>query len=289
MTQPAPNPPPNGQQQRRVDTSIVTASDEPARAISAFSSEAHFVAAQRIARAFAESTLVPQAYQGNIPNVLIAMELSNRIGASLLMVAQNLDIIHGKPTWSAKFLIATVNASGRFTPLRYRWQGTEGKDDWGCRAVAKDKQDGEECVGPLITVAVAKKEGWFEKKGSKWQTIPELMLTYRAATWWSRIFCPELSMGMQTSEEVVDVHGVTVSERTTPIGMVPGSTKELEAALMNAGVPLGTTPPLNVTADGEILPAGAANPNPAPSAPAPTEAEKLAAEAKADEAAHAGK
>ena len=109
------------------DTAL--AKDAASRTLSAFASEDNFAAGQRMARALAASTLVPAAYQGNIPNVLIAMELANRIGASVLMVMQSLDIIHGRPSWRAMFLIATVNACGRFTPIRFRWQGTEGKDD----------------------------------------------------------------------------------------------------------------------------------------------------------------
>jgi hypothetical protein len=86
---------------------------------------------------------------------------------------QNLDIIHGRPGWRATFIIATMNASNRFTPLRFRWEGKAGTDTWGCRAVAKDRESGEECIGALITLATAKAEGWSAKNGSKWKTIPE--------------------------------------------------------------------------------------------------------------------
>lgn len=170
-------------------------------AINAFHSEGSFESAQRMARALASSSLVPQSYRGNLADCLIAIELANRTGASVPMVMQNLDIIHGRPSWRSTFLIATVNACGRFSPLRYRWEGEQGKDSWGCRAVAKDRADGEECVGPLITIAIAKSEGWYSRNGSKWKTLPELMLTYRAAAFWTRIYAPELSLGMLTSEE----------------------------------------------------------------------------------------
>ncbi len=175
--------------------------------ISPFANAASFESAQRMAKALFNSSLVPHAYQGanNLPNCLIAMEMANRLNASPLMVMQNLDVIHNRPSWRSQFLIATVNASGRFTPLRYRFQGTEGEDNWGCRAYAKDKASGEECVGPLITIAIAKAEEWYGRKGSKWQTLPELMLTYRAAAFWTRIFAPELALGIQTAEESVDM------------------------------------------------------------------------------------
>jgi hypothetical protein len=214
---------------------IVRSADEPGRAISAFSSEAAFVASQRIAKALASSSLVPEAYRGNIPNVLIAMELANRIGCSVFAAMQNLDIIHGRPSWRSQFLIATVNGSGRFTPIRFQWEGKPGSDDWGCRAVAKDRENGQECIGSLITIALAKAEGWYQKSGSKWKTMPEQMLMYRSASFWQRIYCPELSLGMQTADEVIDTIGQVVPEVSVPASVMPGSTSALEAALLSDG------------------------------------------------------
>ena len=164
-----------------------------------------FNTAVRVAQSLAASTIVPDAYRDNVANCMVAMEYANRLGASVLAVMQNLDVIHGRPSLRATFLIGTVNASGRFTPLRFRWQGEEGKDSWGCRAVAKDRETGEECVGPLVTIDLAKKEGWFKKSGSKWQTIPELMLMYRAGAWWTRVYCPELGLGLHTTDEMEDL------------------------------------------------------------------------------------
>ena len=161
---------------------------------------------QRAAKALSASTLVPAQYQGNVPNAMIALEMAQRIGASPLMVAQNLYIVHGRPGWSAKFLIATFNQCGRFTSLRFEWQGTRGQDDWGCRAWATEKATGEKIEGPLITIALAKAEGWDSKNGSKWKTIPELMLTYRAAAWMINTHAPEISMGLNSAEEITDVY-----------------------------------------------------------------------------------
>lgn len=183
---------------------VTTDNEDTSRALNAFASAANFATAQRIAIGLSQSTLVPKEYQGNVPNCVIAMEIASRIGASVFMVMQHLDIIHGRPSWRATFLIATVNASQRFTPIRFRWEGKPGTDQWGCRAVAKDRDSGEECVGTLITIAIAKAEGWSTKSGSKWLTIPEQMLMYRAASFWTRVYSPELSLGMQTTEESVD-------------------------------------------------------------------------------------
>lgn len=202
---------------------------------SPFSSERAFVAAQRMANALASSSLVPKEYRGSVANCLIAMELASRIGVSVLATMQNLAIIQGKPSWSSQFLIATVNASGRFTPIRFEWGGEAGKDSWACRAHAADKATGEMCVGTWITWLMAKKEGWTTKNGSKWQTMPEQMFQYRAAAFWTRVFCPEISIGFHTTEEVIDSTDVPAGalrvDATLPGQLAPAGAKSLEAVL----------------------------------------------------------
>jgi hypothetical protein len=61
-------------------------------------------------------------------------------------------------------------------------------------------------------MAMAKREGWATKSGSKWATMPDLMIRYRAAAFWGRLYIPELLVGIQTQEEVLDVQPVTVTE-----------------------------------------------------------------------------
>jgi len=186
---------------------------------------------QRASKALAQSTLVPQQFQGNLPNCLIALELAQRIGASPLLVMQNLYVVHGNPSWSAKFLIASFNQCGRFSAIRYQWTGERGKDTWGCRAHAVEKATGEKIEGPTITIELARKEGWYDKKGSKWQTIPELMLSYRAAAWLVNTHAPEISMGLNTSDEMNDVYD---TERSSD-GQFTVTTESLRQAEIDAG------------------------------------------------------
>jgi hypothetical protein len=164
-----------------------------------------FELAQRKAQIYAKSSLVPKEYQNNIGNVLIAQNMANRMGADTLMVMQNLYVVHGRPGWSAQFLIATFNSCGRFSAIRYRFEGTEGKDDWGCVAMATELATGDVIEGTKITLGMAKKEGWSAKNGSKWQTMPEQMMRYRAATFLIRATAPEIGMGLMTKEELEDV------------------------------------------------------------------------------------
>lgn len=164
-----------------------------------------FELAQRAAKALSASTLVPKDYQGNLPNCLVALNMANRIGADPLMVMQNLYVVHGRPGWSSQFLIATFNTCGRFSSMRFEFKGTEGKDDWGCRAWAIEKDTNEKIFGSWVDIALAKKEGWEGKSGSKWKTMPQQMLMYRSAAFLVRAYAPELAMGLHTREENEDI------------------------------------------------------------------------------------
>jgi len=164
---------------------------------------------QRGAKLLASSSLVPKEYQGNLPNCVIALNMANRIGADPLLVMQNLYVVHGRPGWSAKFLIACFNQCERFSAIRFEWSGDRNKDNWGCRAWAIEKETQQKVIGALITIELAKKEGWYEKTGSKWKTIPEQMLMYRSAAWLVNTHAPEISMGLSTTDELVDVYDAT--------------------------------------------------------------------------------
>lgn len=200
-----------------------------------------FALAQRIANMLASSTLVPKHYQGNMGNCVIALNMAARIGADPLMVMQNLYVVHGSPSWSAQFLIACFNKSGRFSSLRYEFGGKEGEDSWSCRAWAVEKDTGEKLFGTTVSISMAKKEGWYAKTGSKWQTMPQQMLMYRAAAWFVRAYAPEIAMGLHTADELRDGGVIDV----TPEDEADSATQELDAALKAQA---GQMPP----ASGEI-------------------------------------
>lgn len=214
---------------------------------------------QRVCSLFANSELVPDMYKISdnnpkekaIANCMIAIEMAQRIGASPLMIMQNMVIIYGRPSWSSKFLVATVNTCGRFNPLQYRFteKGMLGKVDYteyertwdktlyggkgGYKNAAKTVTfDGTkvmdiECVAfttakgsdkvlesSPISLRLAIQEGWYTKNGSKWRTMPKQMLMYRAASFWTNAYAPELSMGMKTEDEIRDIVDVDYEEIT---------------------------------------------------------------------------
>ena len=189
----------------QMQTSAVAAPKQQQQVAMSFFNLDGFELMQRIAKAFSSSDLVPKQYQNKLPNCMIALDMAQRIGANPLMVMQNLYIVHGTPGWSSKFLIATVNTCGRYSTLRYEWVGTKGKDDYGCRAWAIEKETGERLDGIVVDWAMVKAEGWSSKSGSKWMTMADQMFIYRAAAFWQRAYAPDLGMGLQTEEELRDV------------------------------------------------------------------------------------
>jgi len=176
-----------------------------------FESSEMFKTGQRIALMMAEANILPKQFAGNMPNILIALDMAARLRMNPIAVMQSIYVVHGRPAWSATFMIASINKSGLFkTPLRYEFSGKPGTDDYGCVAWALD-HTGERLESSRITMKMAKDEGWSGKEGSKWKTMPEQMLRYRAASFFARVYCPELTMGMVTQEEALDVIDV-VSE-----------------------------------------------------------------------------
>lgn len=178
-----------------------------------FETAAGFEALQRMAHLFHQSNVVPDRFslysktfneKMTFGNTVIALDMALRMHANPLMVFQNLYVVNGNPSWSSQFLIATFNQCGRFSALRYEFEGTPGQDNWGCKAVATELATGAKLEGTLITIGMAKREGWYGKSSSKWQSMPEQMLRYRAAAWFIRVYAPEIAMGLRTVEEVRD-------------------------------------------------------------------------------------
>ncbi len=203
-----------------------------------------------IAKTLAASTIVPDGYRGKPENCMLALELAHRTGANVLMVMQNLHIIKNKPSWSSAFLVASVNTCGRFSPLRYEDEGEVSKPGWRCRAFARELSTGDVLRGTWISWEMAMGEGWVSRPDSKWKTMPEQMIRYRAAAFWTRTFAPEISLGMHTAEEVADViEGHVTTVETEDLNKV---FQERAAARTNATAPEATAEPKRSVTDEEL-------------------------------------
>lgn len=227
-----------------------------------FFDPSQFEVMQRVSKMFANSDLVPDMYKVSdknpldkaMANCMIALDMSSRNGASPLMIMQNMVIIYGRPSWSSKFLIATVNTCGRFDTLKFKftnhgkigkfeyteyekkWEqganGSKGRyvitpkkvtfdgtnvENIECIAYTSPKGSDDIIESSPVSVKMAIEERWYTKEGSKWQTMTRQMLMYRAASFWTSAYAPELSMGMKTVEEIIDIEDIEYEDVTTKI------------------------------------------------------------------------
>lgn len=171
-----------------------------------------FEHAQRVVKMLAASTLVPETFRNNVGNCLIALNYAERLNCDPIMLMQKMFIVHGRPGVEAQLKIALVNNSERFTPLRWKHEGKD-TDDWKCTAYAEDKETGKLLEFTLSWSTVVN-EGWLKKQGSKWKTMPEKMMQYRSGSWWADLFCPEVTLGLPTRDELesaIEIEPVTVT------------------------------------------------------------------------------
>lgn len=165
-----------------------------------------FETAQRTAKLLAASAIVPQQYRGKVADCVVAIDIANRMGLSPLAVMQSSQVVQGNFSWKGTACKAMIDGCGKYKPTTYVQVGERNTDSWGYYLQAITKKDGTVVNGVTVDIAMAKKEGWYQKNGSKWQTMPELMLKYRAAAFFMRTECPSLAMGFLTAEENEDIY-----------------------------------------------------------------------------------
>lgn len=171
------------------------------RQLSVYSDVNLYNNALKMAESLAKSDLIPDNYKGKPESCLIAIDVARQIGSrSPLFVMQNLFVVKGKPSWSGQYCDAIVRANFKKVKVDLSGEG----DERGCKVTAYDENDNF-CEGTRITIKMAKQEGWFSKTGSKWQTMPDLMLQYRAFAFFARIHCPDKLLGIHDEFENVDI------------------------------------------------------------------------------------
>jgi hypothetical protein len=269
----------------------ITTTENNAVVTMGFGSLQSFEFMQRTAKMFSHSSMVPVAYRAQVtkgygndvttednpsalPNCIIALNMATRMNADPLMIMQNLHVIEGRPSWSSQFIIAAINSCGRYSPLRFDITAGEEIDasyttfEWvdrkkvakttktrvrnaTCVAWAVELATNTRLESPKVTMEMAVNEGWYGKNGSKWQSMPDLMLRYRSAAFFGRIYAPELLMGLPAAEEVPDMINLeqqadgSYAETSAPVApaapAAPMSKSEAKAAAAAT-----TTPPANV-------------------------------------------
>ena len=217
-----------GKNDQLVATGGATMQKAQGGALSVFSDGQSFNTALRMSQCLASSTVVPKEYQGNVGNCMIAIEMASRINTSPMMVMQNLYIVNGRPAWSSQWIIAMINSSRRYkTELQFEFGNAKEDGGLSCRAWAED-YSGHKVYGPKITMAMANQEGWTSKNGSKWKTMPDVMIQYRAASFFGRMNCPDMIMGIYSSEEVLDMGEIPTDGFALVVDPSTGEVQETE-------------------------------------------------------------
>ena len=165
----------------------------------------------RMATQLAKSTIIPKSYQNQPENVIVAIGMAQKLGLDPFTIMQNLNIINGKTSWSGSFCRTLIEKSNKYTNLQLIFVGEKGTDTYGCYMQGINKETGELIKGPEVNIKMARAEKW--TSNTKWINMPELMLSYRATSFFARVYVPEALNGVQTTEEIEDIFNSNPSQK----------------------------------------------------------------------------
>lgn len=174
----------------------------------------------RVAKVFAGSQLIPPHLRGKIEDVMVALHVAERLRDDPLTVLQSIYIVQGKAGWSGSYMVARINQSGLIKG-RISWSSKGTGENLSVTASAVLADTGE-VVSAEASMRMAIGEGWI--KNPKYQTMPEHMLRWRAASMLTRLYFPEVMLGMSTAEELED-------NRNTLKDVTPEPTERPTAAI----------------------------------------------------------
>jgi len=147
------------------------------------------------AKALSAAGLLPDAFRQQPANVLLGMELAAALDLAPIVVINELAVIGGKPSFSAKFMRSLVRRAGH----RLR----ESYADGTARCVIVRADDPEWEHAATWDEAKARQHDYWGK--GHWKKNPELMLKNRALSECVREACPEVLGGIAyTPDEVED-------------------------------------------------------------------------------------
>lgn len=159
--------------------------------------------AYKLAEVMCQAQVIPDAYKNKPSDCMIAIDMANRMGVSPLMVMQSLYVVKGKPSWSGSACMSFIQANPNFKDVTPIYVGNPGTDERGCYIQATRVSDGLKIQGTCVTMAMAKAEGW--TKNPKWFSMTDQMLGYRASSFFARIYCPAVLMGVAVEGEIEDI------------------------------------------------------------------------------------
>ena len=153
--------------------------------------------------------MLPRAYEGNPANVLVAIQYGASLGIEPMAALQNIDVIQGTPTLSAKAVAAMVRANGHKLWMNEDEQNMSAT----CTIVRNDDKE--------HPVTVTRDKAWAQRMGlltkDNYKKQPTTMLMWRAVTACANRACPELFLGLggaYTADELHDMDDMAPVEAT---------------------------------------------------------------------------
>ena len=151
----------------------------------------------RMCKILAGSDMVPRAFQGNASNVFVALLVARRMDEDPITLMQNMYVLHGKPSFTASYMIARANRSGRLRGgIHWTSEGTGA--DLVVTAHATTADTGQQ-IDAALSMATARAEGW--TRNGKYKTMPQVMLRYRTASLLIRQYLPDVLLGYDIDDD----------------------------------------------------------------------------------------
>lgn len=197
-------------------TTELTTNPSNAEPLTIFNNIDTFRDALKMAEILSQTQLIPEDFRNKPADVLVAIEYARRLNVPPTAILPHLYVIHGRPSMSTQMLIGLVNRSGLFSRISWE-EGVDGSCQYtpfeggnktiaNYYAIAKftELSTGQEWKSQRIDVKFAIQNGWLSKKGSKWVGLPQIMVRYRSASVLIKSVCPELALGMDFTEDLLD-------------------------------------------------------------------------------------
>lgn len=149
-----------------------------------------------VAEMYAAATAaLPESYRKQPGAILLAQEWGRRFGLDTLTVIQNVSFFNGRPIIDATMQRALAAHAGyRVTPLDH--------DEQSATVQVTVIATGEVLGTSTYTIKDAERANLLRK--DNWKNHPKNMLVARASTNAIRFYCPEVTAGLYTRDELDD-------------------------------------------------------------------------------------
>ena len=162
---------------------------------------------------------IPKHLQGNAGDCFAIVMQAMQWGMNPFAVAQKTHLVNGVLGYEAQLVNAVINSRAPITTrLNYEWFGdwskvngkTSNADDVGVIVSATMKGETEPRV---LSVSMAQVGN--VRNSPLWVNDPRQQLAYLATKRWSRLYCPDVILGVYTADEVEDFEPKDVTPQPT--------------------------------------------------------------------------